>query len=294
MRILITGGTGTIGSLVATKLLSGDHDIIIYSRDEYKQSKIGFDCRKIIGDVRDLTAINEAMKGVDVCLHTAALKHVELMEEHPYESIKTNLFGTDNVIDACKNNGAKLVFLSTDKAVYPVNVYGMCKAIAERIVNESSVRSCVIRYGNVLDSRGSIIDKFWKFIKLGKDVPLTDPKMTRFWIQQDYVADFIVRQIVDWRDDGLAIPEIKAAPVTLLVEVLQELAAKRYNVKAGGMWKIGLRRGEKMHECLYHQHEELNSSEFHNRDEVHSNDKEYQYTKEELLEVVTAQMRGKK
>ena len=202
--LLITGGTGSFGNAVLGRFLNTDHfkEIRIFSRDEkkqddmrtkYKSTKLKF----YIGDVRDYSSIEKAMRGVDYVFHAAALKQVPSCEFFPIEATKTNVFGTQNVIDAADfNKVSKVICLSTDKAAYPINAMGISKALMEKVMvakskelNDSRLVFCGTRYGNVMASRGSVIPLFIEQIKSGKDLTITDPNMTRFMMNLDNAVD---------------------------------------------------------------------------------------------------------
>jgi UDP-N-acetylglucosamine 4,6-dehydratase/5-epimerase len=251
MKILITGGTGSLGSMVVRKLLSDEvarHQVFIYSRDEYKQA-IGQNherLTKIIGDVRDSRRLVEATRGMDMIMHFAALKRVDSLEENPEEAIHTNVTGTMNVLHAQRVNGIKRVILSsTDKAVMPINSYGATKLLSERLVlrNKSNV---VCRYGNVMASRGSAIAEFKKTLLRDGSVNITDPRMTRFWITLDHASDFVIDSAFA-PTGGLKIPEIRGCKVTEMAEAVAECLG----VQDFDTFEIGMRPGEKLHEALY-------------------------------------------
>ncbi len=252
MNIFITGATGTLGQEVIKQLLAKTNHVLFgYSRDEQKQRLMPKTPRltMILGDVRDRFRLTESTRNMDLIMHFAALKCVDTLEENPEESIATNIYGTENVLYAQRMNKINRVsFTSTDKAVYPINVYGFCKGASERLVlrNQNNV---VCRYGNVLNSRGSVIPMFMKSIKDTHIVGITDPEMTRFWIRIEDAAKFVIESSFG-RDGGLKIPAMKSSKVTEVAKVLADLLEKpiAYNT-------IGIRSGEKLHESLMALHE---------------------------------------
>ena len=274
--LLITGGTGSFGNAVLDKFLTTDHfkEIRIFSRDEkkqddmrnfYKNEKIKFH----IGDVRDYSSIDRAMKGVDYVFHAAALKQVPTAEIFPLEALKTNALGADNVIKASiKNNIDKVVFLSTDKAVSPVNAMGMTKALMEKIVlshamilqqNKSKLQLCITRYGNVLGSRGSLLTVFNNQIKNSNQITITNPSMTRFVMTMDEAIDLVFFAFRYGKNGDLFVRKAPAANVdTFLKSFLMFKNITKYPTKI-----IGSRYGEKQHESLLNS-EEYNLSESKN------------------------------
>lgn len=260
MKFLIVGGTGTLGTCLTEKLLAEKHEVICFSRDEAKQQlmKAQFpDVRYVIGDIRDKQSLRPVMAGVDVVFHVAALKHVDVLEDNPTESIKTNIIGTSNVAEAALENGVRhVVFSSTDKAVLPVNVYGMSKAISERYLlgmnkNQDKTRFAVYRWGNVLGSRGSVVHAFVKCLREKGGVQITDGRMSRFLIHIEDAVDFMLKTYADAPSDRVLIPPMKAATVVALAEAVADIL----NMKDFGVSFIGIRPGEKIHECLESNHD---------------------------------------
>lgn len=252
-NILITGGTGSLGQALAPILLSKNiKKIKIYSRDEYKQyvmfkkfEKYSDKLEFFIGDVRDKDRLIKACNNIDCIIHAASIKHVPSCENNPMEAIKTNIFGSQNVIDAAlKNMIKKVIGISTDKAVNPINFYGHTKAIMEKLfINANSFYtkfSCV-RYGNVVGSRGSVIPFFQKLAKEGKKFPLTDKRMTRFWITLGQAADFVVNSLEKMQGREIFIPKLPVMKITELAKAIKEDAEFE---------EIGIRPGEKIHETL--------------------------------------------
>lgn len=286
MNILITGITGTIGSKLAQILFQMGHKITGLSRDEYKQAKYPYRDRikLVLGDVRDIDAVYEAAEDANMIIHTAALKHVDLMESHVGECVKTNVLGTQNVLEAQKTYDIKKVLLlSTDKAVYPINAYGCSKQLAEKLVLSDS-RNSVMRYGNVLNSRGSVLELFEKQVTEKNRITITDKLMTRFFISIESVADRIV-DCLFMQDTGLFVPAMMSCHV-------EQLAAAVWDYfKPGTLRHIeytGIRPGEKINECLVARHEEVrwigDYAEMHKRD-VYS-DKMQMYSYDQLLDLV--------
>ena len=262
--ILVTGGTGSFGKLFTKTVLSRFNvkKIIIFSRDELKQSVMSNELaqyknklRFFIGDVRDLNRLKLAMKGVNYVVHTAALKQVPSAEYNPFEVIKTNILGTQNVIDAIiESNVEKAISLSTDKAAAPINLYGATKLTADKIFissnNYSSKKFSVVRYGNVFGSRGSVIPLFQDQIKKGY-IEITDQRMTRFSITLDEAVGFVISKLYKMWGGELFVPKI---PSYRLVDVAKIFSNK---IKI-----IGLRPGEKMHEEMITASDSLNTVEF--------------------------------
>ncbi len=259
MKYLIVGGTGTLGSTLIEKLY-GMGEIICFSRDELKQQgmKSRFpDVRYVIGDIRDKQSLMPVMAGVDTVFLVAALKHVDVLEENPTEAIKTNIQGTINVAEAAMASGVKhVVFSSTDKAVLPINTYGMTKAISERYLLNLNMKQDVTRFsvfvwGNVAGSRGSVIHTFASALREGKEICITDARMTRFWIHIDDAVNFMLTNYQDAFSDRRMIPPMKAAKVIDLAHYLAEVLDKPLlSIKF-----VGLRAGEKIHESLVSNHD---------------------------------------
>ena len=254
--ILITGATGTLGrALVRTAMTgSGVSRIVIFSRDEHKQWELQQDfgpdtrLRFFLGDVRDVTRLERAFAGVDVVIHAAALKHVGAVEFNPFEAVKTNIVGTQNIIQAALNQNVKRVLaISTDKASNPVSLYGATKLAADKLVvhamsyaGSSDKRFGAIRFGNLSGSRGSIVPLFRKLAETG-ELPITDPAMTRFWISVHDAARFILRT-VDWMQGGeIFVPKCASARVVDIATAIAPDARHRI---------VGMRPGEKLHEEL--------------------------------------------
>ncbi len=256
-NILITGGTGSFGKQFVRTILKHytPNKIIIYSRDELKQYEMAqcysHKCmRYFIGDVRDLPRLEKAMNGVDYVVHAAALKHVPIAEYNPMECIKTNINGAQNVIDAClKNAIKKVIALSTDKAASPINLYGATKLASDKLFvaannirGEKNIRFSVVRYGNVLGSRGSVIPYFKKLIAEGvTELPITAPDMTRFWITLQEGVDFVLKNFERMQGGEIFIPKIPSMTMTNMAKALAPDLPHKV---------IGIRPGEKMHETM--------------------------------------------
>ena len=259
--ILVTGGTGSFGKKFVETMLKEYHPakIIIFSRDELKQHEMrsaGFDhpsLRYFIGDIRDELRLRRALNGVDICVHAAALKQVPACEYNPMEAIKTNILGSSNVIDAALDAGVKKVLaLSTDKAVNPVNLYGATKLAAEKLFVQSNAyaggretRFSCVRYGNVVGSRGSVVPLFLKQRESGT-VTITDDRMTRFWISLEQGVRFVVRCIEQMHGGEVFVPKIPSMTVSDLAKAVAPQAEIRV---------IGIRPGEKLHEVLISEDE---------------------------------------
>ena len=255
MKYFITGITGTLGQAVTKILLKNPKNTIIgYSRDELKQSQLPKHKRLtlVLGDVRDKRRVVESTRGVDLIFHFAALKRVDKLEENPEEAIATNVMGTENILHAQRVNKIKRVVLSsTDKACYSINTYGHCKALAEKLVLRNP-NNIVCRYGNVLASRGSVVPVFVNSLKDGKYADITHTQMTRFFIRIEDAAKFVVRSSMK-KNGGLNIPKMKASYMTDVVRAISEILG--IPTKAMTINLVGIRPGEKIHECLRMDHE---------------------------------------
>jgi len=259
-KLLITGGTGSFGKAVLTRLLNSDEfdEIRIFSRDEKKQydlrTKINNPNVKFyIGDVRDYNSVANAVNGVDFIFHAAALKQVPSCEFFPMEAVKTNVLGTDNVLQAAEQfNVKRVVILSTDKAAYPINVMGMSKALMEKVMiararanNGDHQVFCGTRYGNVMATRGSAILLFIKQIIAGKPITITDPNMTRFMMTLDDAIDLVLYAFNNGAPGDIFVKKSPAATIETLVKALLELYKADNEIKI-----IGVRHGEKLYETL--------------------------------------------
>ncbi len=265
--ILITGGTGSFGNTVTSKLLEfNPKKIIIFSRDEKKQ----FDMRNkfdnpllkfVIGDVRDEESVNRATENVDFVFHASALKQVPTCEFFPMEAVKTNILGTQNVLNAARNHRVKrVVVLSTDKAVYPINVIGLSKAMMEKIMvaeaknfveeRRKETIFCGVRYGNVLYTRGSVIPYFVSLMKQNKKLSITNIEMTRFLLPLPDAVDLVLYALCFGENGYIYVKKSPACTIQILAQAL----CKIFNFKKGYL-EVGIRAGEKMHETLITQEE---------------------------------------
>jgi UDP-glucose 4-epimerase len=244
MKVLVTGGTGSFGSAFVNKYHK-KHDITVFSRDESKQFEMRQkypDVRYEIGDIRDRARVGEVVKGQDCVFHAAALKQVPSCEFFPFEAVKTNILGAEHVIDAGQKSGAKVVCLSTDKAVYPINAMGVSKAMMEKLA--ISKGAVVTRYGNVMRSRGSIIPIWEQQAKNGEPLTITNPEMTRFLLSLDDSIDLVMYALEHGEAGDIFVKKAPAATMLALANAISD------NVKI-----IGIRHGEKMHETLVSQEE---------------------------------------
>jgi UDP-N-acetylglucosamine 4,6-dehydratase len=256
--LLITGGTGSFGNAVLNRFLNTDHfkEIRIFSRDEKKQDDMRNQLKNdklkfYIGDVRDYSSVERAMRGVDYVFHAAALKQVPSCEFFPLEATKTNVLGTQNVIDAAGvNKVKKVICLSTDKAAYPINAMGISKALMEKVAiaasrNLSETTVCLTRYGNVMASRGSVIPLFLKQIQDGNPITITDPKMTRFLMSLDEAVELVLFAFEHGNPGDLFVNKAPAGTIGDLAQAMKELCGVNTEIKI-----IGTRHGEKLYETL--------------------------------------------
>lgn len=265
--VLITGGTGTFGNNFTEYLLK-KYDLkklIIFSRDEYKQFQMQKKynderLRFFIGDVRDLPRLQRALAGVDIVVHAAALKQVPALEYNPFEAVKTNILGTQNVIDAAIDQAAeKVLFISTDKAAHPVNLYGATKLCAEKlIINGNSYASgktkfSVVRYGNVIGSRGSIVEVLLK--NKPEIFEITDERMTRFFITADQACELVISALENMDGGEIFIPKIPSVHMIDIFNAINPQAEKKI---------VGIRPGEKLHEVLITEEESAHALELKN------------------------------
>ena len=262
--LLITGGTGSFGNAVLQRFLDSDlAEIRIFSRDEKKQEdmRIGLANEKLrflIGDVRDPESVREALRGVHYVFHAAALKQVPSCEFFPMEAVRTNVIGTDNVIESAAAAGVKrVVCLSTDKAVYPINAMGMSKALMEKLVvarsrlcDPASTVMCATRYGNVMASRGSVIPLFLDQLRAGQPLTVTDPGMTRFLMSLEESVDLVLYAFENAKPGDIFVQKAPACTVGDLAQALKELLGRDNPVKV-----IGTRHGEKLYESLVSREE---------------------------------------
>ena len=273
-KVLITGGTGSLGNALTSRLLNEGVDTIrIFSRNENKQitmsSKFNDDrLRFLLGDIRDYPRLVRAMEDIDIVFHAAALKHVPVIEYNPFEAIKTNVIGSQNVIDAClEENVSKAVAIGTDKAVSPLNTYGATKLLMEKLFVTASnylkkerhkTKFTALRYGNVLGSSGSVIPKFIQQIKNKEKVTITDPNMTRFSITMNEALDFILNATKIAKGSEIFIPKLKAYTINDVKNALFELLEKTDEEN------IGIREGEKLNEILINSDEIRYTWEYEN------------------------------
>jgi UDP-glucose 4-epimerase len=263
--VLVTGGTGSFGNFIVRRLLvNGVKEVRVLSRDEKKQydMRVFYQGRKnlsfIIGDVRNPAIVDEAMQGVDLVFHAAALKQVPTCEHHPHEAIRTNVLGAENLVEAALRHGAqRFVAISTDKAVKPVNVMGMTKALQERIVLRGNLsrlnrgtRFCCVRYGNVLRSRGSVVPFFRRQLALGQTMTITDERMTRFLLTLNQAIDLVLYAAEQAQGGEIFVRKSPAAKITDIARVMAEEAGKPFEYKV-----IGILPGEKLDEILLSEEE---------------------------------------
>ena len=256
-EILITGGTGTLGKEITKQLLNNHPEIRgirIFSRDEEKHRLMEKEFKNtpvsyLVGNIENRERLFRALNGVDIVFHTAAMKQVPLCESNPIEAVRTNIDGSANVIDASIDNIVEhVMFISSDKACYPINIYGISKAAAEKLFIHSSVYSPhhtklgVCRYGNVIASRGSVIPLFKKQYTESKSITVTDLNMTRFWIQLQEVAKFVIDCMTIMQGGEVFIPDMKSASMKYLIDAV---VPEGYGIES-----IPVRKGEKIHECL--------------------------------------------
>jgi len=268
--LLITGGTGSFGNAVLNRFLDSDiKEIRIFSRDEKKQDDMRHDIQNpkvkfYIGDVRDKRSVDGVMHGVDYIFHAAALKQVPSCEFFPIQAVRTNVFGTENVLESAIQHGVKnVVVLSTDKAAYPINAMGISKAMMEKVAiakarqlgEDAATTICCTRYGNVMASRGSVIPLWIDQIQAGKDITITDPNMTRFMMTLDDAVDLVLYAFQHGKNGDLFVQKAPAATLNVLATALKELYQADTEVKV-----IGTRHGEKLYETLVTR-EEMAKSE---------------------------------
>ena len=271
--ILIIGGTGALGKTL-TKRYYNSNNIIILSRDEHKHVNMERDYPKItyhIGDVKDINSIRNAIEDYKphVVINTAALKHVPICESNPYESVNVNILGHQNLIQSVKRSNHRietLMFISTDKACSPINVYGMCKAISERLYvdfanSQNDIKVCLCRYGNVLESTGSVIPFFKDLLNEGKhELPITHKDMTRFLLTLDHAVDLIEWSYEHPESHGkIVIPKIKALKITDIAKSLGKAYGDEVTIKY-----VGIRPGEKLHEAMISETESFRTEEYDN------------------------------
>jgi UDP-N-acetylglucosamine 4,6-dehydratase len=288
-NILITGGTGSFGTAFVLFLLKKKiqfKEIRIFSRDEKKQedlrkflnlSKIKF----YIGDVRDVASLNTAIKNVDYIFHAAAYKQVPSCEFYPLEAVKTNILGTENVLQkAIEHNVKKVICLSTDKAVYPINAMGISKAMMEKIVISKSMVEknntiiCITRYGNVLASRGSVVPIFINQIKNNQPITVTDPSMTRFLMPMNKAIELVMYAMTNGKNGDIFIQKTPATSIDIIVKALLKIFNKKNNYKIN---VIGNRHGEKKHESLLTREESFKAKDLNQYFKITSDIRDLNY-----------------
>jgi UDP-N-acetylglucosamine 4,6-dehydratase len=286
--LMITGGTGSFGRTVLKRFLSTDvHEIRIFSRDEKKQEdmRITLNNDKLkfyIGDVRDYDSVCQAMKGVDYVFHAAALKQVPSCEFYPMEAVRTNVIGTENVMNAAIANKVKrLVVLSTDKAVYPINAMGISKAMAEKLMVakshlqlEDETVFCATRYGNVMASRGSVIPLFVSQLKEGKPLTVTDPNMTRFLMSLEDSVDLVLYAYEHGEQGDIFVQKAPASTLADLTQAVKELFNKDNEVRI-----IGTRHGEKLYETLISREEMAHAHDMGDYYRIPADNRDLNYAK---------------
>ena len=287
--LLITGGSGSFGKTILKKFVDSDiKEIRIFSRDEKKQDDLRkkYSNPKIkfyIGDVRDRESISNAIIGVDYIFHAAALKQVPSCEFYPLEAVKTNIIGTENVLDAAiSNNVKKVICLSTDKAVYPINAMGISKAMMEKVAvsksrNSKSTTICSTRYGNVMASRGSVIPLFLNQIKNNKSITVTDPSMTRFMMTLDDAVNLVLYAFEKGKPGDIFVQKSPATTIEILALALLELTSASNKE----IITIGTRHGEKLYEALLSREEKVASEDLGNYFRVPADLRDLNYTKYE-------------
>jgi len=288
--LLITGGTGSFGNAVLNRFLETNiKEIRIFSRDEKKQEdmRIQYKNDKIkfyIGNVRDYRSVEDAMDGVDYVFHAAALKQVPSCEFFPIEAVKTNVLGTDNVLEAAINKGVKkVIVLSTDKAAYPINAMGMSKALMEKVaiakgrdLQEGQTIICRTRYGNVMASRGSVIPLFCEQIEKGLPLTVTNGEMTRFMMTLEDAVDLVIYAFENGKQGDLFVQKAPAATINTLAKAVKELKNSDVEINC-----IGARHGEKMYEVLVTKEEMLNAEDLGDYFRVPSDNRNLNYQKYE-------------
>ena len=285
-KLLITGGTGSFGTTVVKRWLKTDiEEIRIFSRDEKKQEdmRIYFNDKRLkfyLGDVRDYQSINEALTNVNFVFHAAAYKQVPSCEFYPQEAVKTNILGSENVINASIfNKVSKVIMLSTDKAVYPINAMGISKAMMEkymvsksRLLNKDSTIFCATRYGNVMGSRGSVIPLFISQIKSGKPLTITDPSMTRFLMSLEESMDLVLYAFKHGEQGDIFVQKAPACEIQVLAEALIQILNSHVSMNI-----IGTRHGEKLYETLVSREELSRATEIGNYFRIKSDDRDLNY-----------------
>lgn len=286
--LMITGGTGSFGKTVLNRFLNtAVREIRIFSRDEKKQEdlRIALNNQKLkfyIGDVRDYDSVAQAMKGVDYVFHAAALKQVPSCEFYPMEAVRTNVLGTDNVLQAANANGVRrVVVLSTDKAVYPINAMGISKAMAEKVMvakarmqQAGETVFCATRYGNVMASRGSVIPLFVSQLKLGKPLTVTDPNMTRFLMSLENSVDLVLYAFTHGQQGDIFVQKAPASTVGDLALALKDIFGSDVETRV-----IGTRHGEKLYESLISREEMAHAQDMGGYYRIPADNRDLNYAK---------------
>ncbi len=286
--LMITGGTGSFGHTVLKRFLDTEvREIRIFSRDEKKQEDMRLalnhpKLRFYIGDVRDEASVKQAMKGVNYVFHAAALKQVPSCEFYPMEALRTNVIGTENVLNAATEAGVeRVVVLSTDKAVYPINAMGISKAMAEKVMvakarlqKKDETVLCATRYGNVMASRGSVIPLFVSQIKQGKPLTITDPNMTRFLMSLEDSVDLVLHAFTHGRQGDIFVQKAPASTVGVLAEALRQLFGASNPIQV-----IGTRHGEKLYESLISREEMAHAEDMEGYYRVPADNRDLSYSK---------------
>ncbi len=286
--LIITGGTGSFGKTVLNRFLNtAVREIRIFSRDEKKQEDLRIELNNpklkfYIGDVRDYDSVAQAVKGVDFVFHAAALKQVPSCEFYPMEAVRTNVLGTDNVLQAANANSVKrMVVLSTDKAVYPINAMGISKAMAEKVMvararmqQQGETVFCATRYGNVMASRGSVIPLFVAQLKEGRPLTVTDPNMTRFLMSLEDSVDLVLYAYEHGEQGDIFVQKAPASTVGDLAQALQELFGRDTGIRV-----IGTRHGEKLYESLISREEMAHARDMGGYYRISADNRDLNYAK---------------
>lgn len=286
--LLITGGTGSFGNAVLNRFTDTDiKEIRIFSRDEKKQDDMRHELKNdkvkyYIGDVRDYSSINKAMHNVDYVFHAAALKQVPSCEFYPMQAVKTNVTGTENVLNAAvANNVKKVIVLSTDKAVYPINVMGMTKALSEKVMvarsrdaDNGTSLMCATRYGNVMASRGSVIPLFSEQAIADKPITVTDPNMTRFLMSLEESVELVLFAFNNMKPGDIFVQKAPASTVIDLAQAIKELFNSKSEIKV-----IGTRHGEKLYETLLSREEKIKAEDLGSYYRVPADNRDLNYDK---------------
>lgn len=287
--LLITGGTGSFGNAVLSRFLAQDllREVRVFSRDEKKQEDMRIALKNdrvkfYIGDVREASSVDAAMRGVDLVFHAAALKQVPSCEFYPMEAIRTNVLGAENVLESAVRAGVgRVVVLSTDKAVYPINAMGMSKALMEkltvakaRLIGDDKTILCATRYGNVMASRGSVIPLFVSQIKAGLPITVTDPNMTRFLMSLEDSVDLVLYGYTQGQQGDILVQKAPASTIGVLAQAIMELFGSKVPVQI-----IGTRHGEKKYESLLSREEMARAKEYDRYYRVPADDRDLNYAK---------------